>query len=245
MEFFKIRKIYLAETFKKFKRQYEIDLKSWQNPYKKIKYIFINEFGAIFSFIFFKLNIKPNYITILNILSAITILLIFILDLKNYFFLALFLIFSKNILDNVDGFIARIKKQTSRFGDRLDYYSAKIYYFTILICFFIHIMNFENNFNVWIFFILIVVLDLINPGKKFSYYRKKNKVNQLKKNVLLKLIALLNYDGRTNIVDFIVLVILLELLFQKIIFSIILCFFFVFIKTARNLFYFLNYESRK
>lgn len=245
MNFLKLRKIYLIDTYEKFQKQYKIDLKSWQNPYKKIKYIYINEIAAIFSFIFFKLNIKPNYITLLNILSAIIILLIFSLDLRNYFYFALFLIFSKNILDNVDGFIARIKKQTSNFGERLDFYSAKIYYFSILICFLLHIINFKNNLFIWIFFISIVVLDFINPGKLFSNFRKKKKINQLKKNILLKFFVFFNYDGRTNIVDLIVLTIFLELLFQKIIFSITLCFFFVFIKIARNLFYFLNYESKR
>ena len=52
MNFLKLRKIYLIDTYEKFQRQYKIDLKSWQNPYKKIKYIYINEIAAIFSFIF-------------------------------------------------------------------------------------------------------------------------------------------------------------------------------------------------
>ena len=58
MNFLKLRKIYLIDTYEKFQRQYKIDLKSWQNPYKKIKYIYINEIAAIFSFIFFKFNIN-------------------------------------------------------------------------------------------------------------------------------------------------------------------------------------------
>ena len=237
MEFLKIRKIYLKDTFEKFQRQYEIDLKSWHNPYKKFKYIFINEAGAIFSFIFFKFNIKPNYITFLNILSALTIFLIFSLNINNYYYLGLFLIFSKNILDNVDGFIARVKKQTSKFGDRLDYLSAKIYYYVILSSFFIHSVNLKNNFYLWILFIFIIVLDLANPGKKLSKKKKKTKVLKLKKNKLLRLLAFFNYDGRTNIVDFMVLIMLSEFLLKKIIFSYILCFLFALIKISRNFFY--------
>jgi len=238
MELLKIREIYLKDTFEKFQRQYEIDLKSWHNPYKKLKYIFINEAGAIFSFIFFKLNIKPNYITLLNILSALTIFLIFSLNINNYYYFGLFLIFSKNILDNVDGFIARVKKQTSKFGDRLDYLSAKIYYYVILSIFFIHAVNLKNNFYLWMLFIFIIVLDLANPGKKFSKNKKKIKVIKLKKNKFLRLLAFFNYDGRTNIVDFMVLIIFLEFFLQKIIFSIPLCFLFAFIKISRNFFYF-------
>lgn len=237
MEFFKIRKIYLKDTFEKFQRQYKIDLKSWYNPYKKLKYIFINEAGAIFSFIFFNLNIKPNYITLLNILSALTVFLIFLLNINNYYYFGLFLIFSKNILDNVDGFIARVKKQTSKFGDRLDYLSAKIYYYVILSSFFIHTVNFKNNFYLWILFIFIIVLDLTNPGKKLSKNKKKTKVFKLKKNKLLRLLAFFNYDGRTNIVDFMTLIMFLEIILQKIIFSITLCFLFALIKILRNFFY--------
>ncbi len=227
----------MKDTFEKFQRQYDIDLKSWCNPYKKLKYIFINETGAIFSFIFFNLNFKPNYITLLNILSALTIFLIFSLNINNYYYFGLFLIFSKNILDNVDGFIARIKKQTSKFGDRLDYLSAKIYYYVILSSFFIHSVNLKNNFYLWILFIFIIVLDLANPGKKLPKNKKKTKVFKLKKNKLLRLLAFFNYDGRTNIVDFMILIMLLEILLQKIIFSIILCFLFALIKIIRNFFY--------
>ena len=87
-------------------------------------------------------------------------------------------------------------------------------------------------------FIFIIVLDLANPGKKFSKNKKKIKVIKLKKNKFLRLLAFFNYDGRTNIVDFMVLIIFLEFFLQKIIFSIPLCFLFAFIKISRNFFYF-------
>ena len=167
-----------------------------------------------------------------------TIFLIFSLNVNNYYYLGLFLIFSKNILDNVDGFIARVKKQTSKFGDRLDYLSAKIYYYVILSSFFIHSVSLKNNFYLWILFIFIIALDLANPGKKFSKTKKKTKVLKLKKNKLLRLLAFFNYDGRTNIVDFMVLIMLSEFLLQKIIFSYILCFLFALIKISRNFFYY-------
>ena len=133
MDYSKLQKLYISDVQAKFKRQYNIDLNgSKANFYIKIKYIYNNYIGALFSYFFIKFNFSPNFITSLNIALGLFGLIIFSIDIDNLKIIALIIFFSKNILDNVDGFVARYLNKTSDFGDKLDLYSALVYYFSVV-----------------------------------------------------------------------------------------------------------------
>jgi phosphatidylglycerophosphate synthase len=169
-------------------------------------------------------------------------LLIFLTPIDQYKNVALIIIFSKNILDNVDGYIARKRKLISRFGDKLDLLSGKIFYHTILLCFIFHIFHFNKEIVIFGFYFLIFFLDYFNSNKS-KHYKKKlffEKIKITKKNLLIKLLLILNYNGQTMITDIIVLIISLEIFFQKLIISHYLICIFVLLKILRNTFSYLK-----
>ena len=64
-----------------------------------------NYLGAIFAFGAIKSNLSANFITYTNIVLAILGFLVFLLNLEKFQICCSINIFSKNILDNVDGFL--------------------------------------------------------------------------------------------------------------------------------------------
>ena len=223
----------------KFMKQYSINLSRWKpNPYIKIKYIYINELSSFFSYLFFKLNLSPNLITFINIFLAFIATFIFILDIREYFILGIFIFFSKNVLDNADGFIARIRKKTSKIGSTLDMLSGEIYYFGILISLCFH--NYYVNYNTDIFYALIIIffLDIFNKFKKVNFKNKKKKL--INQTIIFKILKSINYDGRTIVTDIILVIMILEIFVNQGMISNILIYLFIFPKALRNLYYLLK-----
>ena len=122
MKYLNLQKKYISEVNQKFKKQYSINLgKESTDLYIRLKYIYNNYIGAFFAYISIKLNLSANFITLSNGVFGLTGLVIFSLNLESYKLIAILIFFSKNILDNVDGFVARFKRETSEFGDKLDF----------------------------------------------------------------------------------------------------------------------------
>ena len=142
-----------------------------------------NYLGAIFAFGAIKSNLSANFITYTNIVLAIIGFLVFLLNLENFKYVAL-LIFSKNILDNVDGFVARFKKETSEFGDKLDFYSALFYYFAVLASLALNNFYLTNHYTILITVLIIFILDFLNPIK---FLKIKQRLLSLKKKYTLTL----------------------------------------------------------
>ena len=158
MKFRYIKDNYIKEVQQKFKNNYKIDLGSnSSNKYIVLKYMYNNYLGAIFAFGAIKSNLSANFITYTNIVLAIIGFLVFLLNLENFKYVALLIFFSKNILDNVDGFVARFKKETSEFGDKLDFYSN---FFIILLLASLALNNFYlNHYTILIIVLIIFILD--------------------------------------------------------------------------------------
>ena len=112
MNIIKVREEFIDDITTKYKNQYYINLKSWfPNPYYTLKYKFICEIASILSFFCIKMKITANIVTFKFIFGG-ACFCNFCLDITKYKLLAI-LIFSKQILDNVDGFIARKNKSSS------------------------------------------------------------------------------------------------------------------------------------
>ena len=139
MNIIKVREEFIDDITTKYKNQYYINLKSWfPNPYYTLKYKFICEIASILSFFCIKMKITANIVTFLNLFLGALAFVIFALDITKYKLLAILIFFSKQILDNVDGFIARKNKSSSKFGKQLDSLCGHVYYHSVLFSLALH-----------------------------------------------------------------------------------------------------------
>ncbi len=239
MKFRYIKDNYIKEVQQKFKNNYKIDLgPNSSNKYIVLKYMYNNYLGAIFAFGAIKSNLSANFITYTNIVLAIIGFLVFLLNLENFKYVALLIFFSKNILDNVDGFVARFKKETSEFGDKLDFYSALFYYFAVLASLALNNFYLTNHYTILIIVLIIFILDFLNPIK---FFENKTKIIESKKkiysNTLYKIFRFSNYDGRTSITDLIIFIFIIEISLEVSFLSTIIILFFLSFKVIRNFYY--------
>ncbi len=240
MNFSIIRQKFIKETKDKFLKLYKINLDNrYNNPYASIKYKYILELGSIFSFFFLKINLSANKVTFLNIFFCLLSLIFFLINKEILVYIALLIFFSKNILDNVDGFIARYKNKKSLFGEKLDLWCGKFYYHTILFCFGLNNFYLSKNPYSVIIVLIIFILDYMIPKKN----EIKSKLNEIKKSKtifknIFSISKIMNYDARTSITDFIILIILLEKYYQIFYLSQLIIFTFLILKILRNLTYF-------
>ena len=157
-----------------------------KNPQEFWSKYFSSIFAPIISVVLIKLKVKPNIITLLMIPSSILCLYfsIFIFDKNiNLFLISLIGVFI-NIVDFVDGIVARHTNQVSTYGkylDRICHYSANP---TIFLAYGIYSIQIDKNITGFIF-IVITILDLFDVAskdflfmlninkKEFSYSKSK------------------------------------------------------------------------
>ena len=182
---------------------------------------------------------NPNFVTLLG--GALGLLSIFFLSVSTIELnvIALVIFFFKNIFDYTDGFIARIQKKTSNFGQFFDEWTGDFFTLCVLISVPIYVYE-KTNETIYLFItIALIFFEVINPKKKilsYSYlkkvseaYKKKiiikfqdltnlkiiNKNKKFKSNII-SFFSRLEYSGRTRYTDFIIVVIGVELYFNKI-----------------------------
>ena len=178
----------------------------------------------------------PNLITIVNLFLAILATLIFTFNYIQFKILGILIFFGKQILDNIDGFIARKKKLFSAYGKKLDELCGHVYYYSIIISLIAHNYYLSKSNKIIILGLLIISLDLMN-----IFFRKKNKTLKNKNmnsyfNNKFDFFKFLNFDGRTLKTDFLLLVILIELIFNFFTISKFLIYIFFISKLLRNLY---------
>ena len=122
LQIHKIKEIVFKEDLKRFPYLNYF----WKNPYTYLKaryYMYVSIFAL---FYLLKTNVKPNFITIIYILSGFIALIL--ISIPNYVcnILAIFIFFNKGILDWIDGHLARIKYKPTTTGKVLDEYGAHI-----------------------------------------------------------------------------------------------------------------------
>ena len=164
-------------------------------------------------------------------------LAIFSLNINDLKYIGIFIFFSKNVLDNVDGFIAREKKLISLTGKKLDEVSGHVYYYSIFLSLIFHSYYLTDNIIILFFGFFIILLDLINLiyNKQEKNSIKKNKSKLFKK--IYQFLKIINFDGRTFKTDFVILIILIEILSNIYLLSTFLIYLFFIPKILRNLHY--------
>jgi phosphatidylglycerophosphate synthase len=135
-----------------------------------ISYPLVKKFAPILNYF----NITANQVTIFNIFFRIYIL--YDLYYKNSIYLIYFLILT-HFIDCLDGTVARMYNQKTKFGAKLDHWSDKVFW----PCIFIIIINKckTNNFIqkiIIILFILIIYSVLICEFKKKCFF--ENNIQQ-------------------------------------------------------------------
>ena len=213
--YFTIRKKFYKDVLIKFKKN-----KLGKN-YSKFKAFICLEFGIIFAYFFSIFKIKPNVITLIFILIVILASILLGSKVGNLVNIGVLIFFLKNSLDLTDGFIARLNKQTSPLGHILDTWAG-----TISIIFFqigVGLFVFSKDSNLVYIFLLfsIIIFQTIDFKKhyltEFKKVKKKNIIeyknefkNKHKKNLILRLFQILDYDGRSRYTDLVLLLIVLE-----------------------------------
>jgi len=206
-----------------------------RNPYSFLKARFLMENSAILVWFLLKTNIKPNTVSVIYGLAGIATGILLSIPNNYTIFIALVIAFTKGILDWSDGHLARVTGRTSLTGHILDVYGATLnslglqiglglyvanrteaifyYYLVILLLFFraASLLFFSRN----------VLFDELSSQNTVSNYKKifdKSDDNKLNVNnsVNLNEKKYINYlrnflDDRGRSVDFICLIILLEL----------------------------------
>lgn len=209
-----------------------------KNPYSFLKAKFYMESSAVLVYLLLRTNIKPNTVTIIyGLLGIVTGILLSIPN--NYtIFIALIIAFTKGTLDWSDGHFARITGQTSLTGHILDIYGAHlnslglqiglglyiannsdtlVYYYLVPLLLFFRIANLYI-FSKTIMFDEIPYLydpsslsNIIESNKKLLDDMPNSRSNIY---VKIKKYFLGFLDDRARSVDFICLIILLELLYS-------------------------------
>lgn len=100
-------------------------LDDWKHhPYTFLKSRFYMELSAVLVHFLLKTKIKPNTVTIIYGLSGVVGCVLLVIPSSTAHFMAILVFFTKGILDWSDGHFARVTGQTSETGHVLDTYGA-------------------------------------------------------------------------------------------------------------------------
>ena len=222
---------------------YQINIDDYKsNPYTFLKYKFYIETSSLILYFLIRTNIKPNHVTFVYAFLGILTLIFLSLSNQNslFLYLGLFIAFSKGILDACDGYIARLKNEKSISGFILDPYGAYINAigFQSGIGFYLANTYNENYFLYMVFLIPFCyairfknyayysllneiiedrkILDKNHPAMDITDDIKSSKLSKLERSKFRKFynIFLNIFDDRARSVDTIIVLFLLENLFN-------------------------------
>ena len=232
----KIRRLHYKEQTKKLGLLGTDINNFFSNPYTFFKSRYYIEVSALLVFFLQFSIISPNFITSIYIILSLSVL--FLLSSNNEILIltSVVILFTKGVLDWSDGLLARIKNKTSNLGFLLDNWAALISSYSYLLGLSIYVYNKDNEIIFLVTGILIVLLkalDIRNYGyllAMYTLFKKKNKSNFLKKlnfeihskNNNSKTKSLFQntkifiqgfLDERSRSIDFICLIILIDIFF--------------------------------
>ena len=213
-------------------------LNNWKkNPYTYLKARFYMESSAVLVYCLLKTKIKPNTVTVIYGLAGIFTGILLSIQNNYTICIALTIAFSKGILDWSDGHFARITEQTSLTGHILDIYGAHLNSLGFQIGLGMYVacktdmLLFYYLIPLFIFFRAgslsvfskALLFDVISSENNVSSFQGNDNRDKNQNNV--KIISSENayskyknlfmgfLDDRARSVDFICLIILMEILF--------------------------------
>lgn len=225
------------EQYKKIRKKiYSVQFERWKNilninsPYSLIKAIYYIETASLFLFITQKIIKSPNFVTVLYILTGVVGAFLVIFSPHNcFFYLGLFMIFTKGTFDWADGALARRLNKTSFLGHALDVYGASICDAAFRVVFVFYTMNYYPEYMLLFpLFAFVLLITKFNIFSDVLYYKsikddhaiKDKKKNNFEKNLrqgkkLKKITKLYNIytsflDARARSTDFLILILLID-----------------------------------
>ena len=229
-----------------------IDVNDWKkNPYTWFKSRFYIEFSAILVFLLLRTRIHPNTITLIYALCGLVGGVLLAIPNNITIFLGIFIFFSKGILDWSDGLLARITNRTSVRGAVLDPWGALTNSIGFQVGLGIYVALHASNI-IYLYLVIIILALRVADLRYFtcqhfafeimhgSYENKTESKVKIQKNAFQtkkdeeKLLThLMNFirdflDDRARSVDFICLLILIELIFPGIFLTWLIIWAFVF-----------------
>lgn len=199
-------------------------------PYSSIKGIYYMETASIFLFLTQKIIKSANFVTVLYILTGVFGAFLVILSPHNcFFYLGLFMIFTKGTFDWADGALARRLNKTSFLGHALDVYGANICDAAFQMAFIFYTMNYYPEYMfLFPLFAFVLLITKFNTFSDVLYYKKirddltihDKKKNNFEKNLrqgkkmkqITKLYDIYTsfLDARARSTDFLILILLID-----------------------------------
>ena len=234
MKFIEIRKLNYIRSNIRHSKGYHINLNDWvRNPYSSIKSKLFIEISSVIVFVLQKTFISPNFLTIFNSFLVL-IAGCFIAFADNDFkLIGILIFFFQGVLDWADGLLAKIKKKKSDVGYVLDPWSGFLNYNFFVISLGLYLYN-QLDLNIFFYLIIIYLclrhFDLRNYSYMFVMYEKLNgRINGKKKKKLHKQTKVNNilnifknivqniFNDRSHWIDTVLLVIVVELYYGRVI----------------------------
>ena len=191
--------------------------------YSKLKALLNLEIGAILAFVFVKFKIKPNQITFLYIFLIFIGVYLFFTGQDKFVLVGCLIFFFKNSIDLIDGFIARVQKNSSEMGHILDTWAGQISLIGFQVAIGLYLYSVLENIN----YLYLIIINLLTYALDFKKHFLTNKLNFKKKNldmrdhffreklslkkIIIKVLLFFEYDGRSRYTDLILLLILFEM----------------------------------
>jgi hypothetical protein len=225
------------EQYKKIREKiYSDQFERWKNvlnitaPYTLIKGIYYIETASLFLFITQKIIKSPNFVTVLYILTGVVGAFLVIFNPQNcFFYLGLFMIFTKGTFDWADGALARRLNKTSFLGHALDEYGANICDAAFRMAFVFYTMNYYPEYMLLFpLFAFVLLITKFNTFSDLLYYKnirddhtiQDKKKNNFEENLrqgkkMKKITKLYNIytsflDARARSTDFLILILLID-----------------------------------
>ena len=138
----------------------------FKNPYTWLKVRFFIETGAVLLYVLLRTPLSANAVTTINIVLGIIAGVLLAIPITEVILVALIILFTKNVFDYCDGSIARFKKQASLTGAIIDPYSALVgsLAFQVGLGFYV-----AHRFDSMIFYYLVPIIPLCIAGRFHSY----------------------------------------------------------------------------
>lgn len=180
------------------------DIRNKYQNHEYLNMVFVDMYvmliSPLFTKIFIGLEITPNYITILMIISGITGAVLFIVPSIICKIVGILFIHLWYLLDCSDGEVARITKKFSKFGKEIDYTSHIINHPLFNIAFACTLMS-EHKYNykvIILLFMIYISSDLIQRNLlafneiyrlKMPNYQPINNSNNIMKRIIIYVLS--------------------------------------------------------
>jgi phosphatidylglycerophosphate synthase len=215
MKFFSIRK----DIYKHNLSSDNGKFLNFSSPYTLIKSIYYIETASFFLFLTQKIIKSPNFITFLYVLTGITGSFLLNSTDITFFYVGLFLVFTKGTFDWADGPLARYLNKSSFFGHAFDIYGAHLNDAAFRISFVYFTFGYYPEllflFPIIAFVLLITKLNLFSSFLFFENNKNKinnnfnNKINHTKndKKIIKWYYRYISFlDSRARSIDFLLLI---------------------------------------